>query len=293
MKINQVHCPACGSYSLHHFLDCIDHSVSRESFRLIQCKNCDLLLTDPQPDAAGIQRYYQFEDYVSHTSNATNLINSIYLFARKYTLKQKLNLINNYSDKGKLLDMGCGTGNFLDVCIRNGWWAGGIESSENARKIAMKTVRNISGSLQDHIGQDYDVITLWHVLEHLKNFSASLDILKKLLKTSGTIFIAVPNYQSYDARHYKEYWAGYDVPRHLWHFSKKTMENILRKHQFKLVDIRPMKLDAYYVSLLSEKYRRKKITPVGLLNALKTGLASNLSARKTINYSSLIYIVRK
>lgn len=291
--MNTLTCPVCGSSSLTHFLDCIDYAVSRESFSLQKCQQCELLTTTPQPSENELPKYYQFEDYVSHTSKATNLINKIYLLARRYTLRQKRKLISKYSNTGALLDIGCGTGNFLDECQRAGWKVAGIEPSEGARKIALDVTENISPSIAEHKGNNYNVITLWHVLEHLSDLNGSLEKIREMLGTNGTIFIAVPNYKSYDGQFYSKLWAGYDVPRHLWHFSEVTMKALVEKHQLRLTKIIPMKLDAYYVSLLSEKYRAGKLTPMAMINAIKNGFVSNNRASENTNYSSLIYVIKK
>lgn len=293
MEINSLICPVCGSNSLIYYLDCTDHAVSRESFSLRKCEACELLITTPQPPQTELEKYYQFQDYVSHTGKGTNLINKIYLLARRHTLRQKLKLIIQHAATGKLLDIGCGTGSFLLECQRAGWNVAGIEPSEGARKLSLQVTKNISATLDQHKGEEYDVITLWHVLEHLSDLNKNLVQIKEKLKQEGTLFIAVPNYKSYDSGLYGKVWAGYDVPRHLWHFSRKTIQKATEKHGLRLTHILPMKLDAYYVSLLSEKYKKDELTLPGMINAVKTGLISNFKARTTSDYSSLIYIIKK
>jgi 2-polyprenyl-3-methyl-5-hydroxy-6-metoxy-1,4-benzoquinol methylase len=287
-------CPVCDNASLTYYRQCIDYSVSRESFTLKKCPTCQLLITEPQPENEQLEKYYQFSDYVSHTSNGSNLINKIYLLARRYTLRKKLNLINRYLKEGKLLDIGCGTGNFLKFCKENGWDSYGVEPSDTARAIAIQNGENITASIKQikHFG--FDVITLWHVLEHLPNLNEDLFQIKTMLGDNGIIFIAVPNYESYDASRYEESWAAYDVPRHLWHFTKETMQELVLKHGLKLVGIEPMKLDAYYVSLLSEKYlHQNNLSLKGFIRAIRVGLTSNWKAKSKNNYSSLIYIIKK
>lgn len=288
-------CFICGHTPLPVYLTCLDYAVSRESFSLKKCEQCELLMTDPQPPPDLIERYYQFEDYVSHTGKANNFVNQVYIAARRFTLKEKLKLLHRYSETGNLLDVGCGTGHFLDICKRGGWKVQGVEPSARARESALDIDPNVCSSI-DQLNSDtkYNVITLWHVLEHLHDPNECFRQLKDKLNDTGTLFIAVPNYKSDDAHYYNEYWAAFDVPRHLWHFSKKTMEQLIKKHGLKLIDIVPMRLDAFYVSILSEKYKRKnKLSVAALINAIKEGLISNHRAKETINYSSLIYIIQK
>lgn len=287
-------CPVCDNSSLTLFQQCIDYSVSRESFSLRKCRECQLLITEPQPENEQLEKYYQFNDYVSHTSNATNLINRIYLLARRYTLRKKLSLIHCYSKTGKLLDVGCGTGNFLEFCKQHGWNTYGVEPSDSARAIALKRGENIATSLKQIKDSGFDAVTLWHVLEHLPNLNEDLFQIKNMLGDHGIIFIAVPNYESYDALHYGPFWAAYDVPRHLWHFTKETIQKLLKKHGLSLIDIMPMRLDAYYVSLLSEKYlNQNSLSLKAFIRALRAGFTSNWRARSKSNYSSLIYIIKK
>lgn len=287
-------CPVCGNSSLATFLSSTDYAVSREAFLLLECTHCELLITQPQPTESELEKYYQFEEYVSHTSKGNNVINRIYLLVRRYTLSQKLNLINTYSEKGRLLDVGCGTGNFMAHCIKYGWNAEGVEPSSTARHIAGALQSRIYPTLEAHVETGYNAITLWHVLEHLPHLNESIDQLKAKLANNGTLYIAVPNYQCYDAGHYQEYWAAYDLPRHLWHFSKNAVKKLLEKKRLDIIDIKPMKFDSYYVSLLSEKYKAgRKLTLSGAFNALKTGFISNYKATSKHDYSSLIYIVKK
>jgi predicted SAM-dependent methyltransferase len=118
-----------------------------------------------------------------------------------------------------------------------------------------------------------------------------MEQVKYVLKDEGIAFIALPNHKSWDTQYYKKQWAAWDVPRHLYHFSMDTFSNLAKKHGFKIVEILPMKFDAFYVSLLSEKYRTNKMN---YIKALFQGMKSNRWAKKNNNnYSSLIYVLRK
>jgi 2-polyprenyl-3-methyl-5-hydroxy-6-metoxy-1,4-benzoquinol methylase len=192
-----------------------------------------------------------------------------------------------------LLDFGCGTGNFLQRAHQSGLDVCGVEPSDLARQHAADLVAAPIYKNLDAVEKTFDVITLWHVLEHLPDLNQKLDQLRSRLTKNGTMFIAVPNHRSADALKYKEVWAGFDVPRHLWHFSQSSMQQLFRRHELKLEHVIPMKLDAYYVSLLSNKYLAKRNTIAGMFKALTDGLRSNLAAKKNNEYSSLIYVARK
>jgi 2-polyprenyl-3-methyl-5-hydroxy-6-metoxy-1,4-benzoquinol methylase len=287
-------CPVCEGLLFKNYLSCKDYTVSHETFQLVKCETCNLVITNPQPEESKLGKYYISEDYISHTSKAKSLIDNLYLIARKFTLNKKLKLISRYNKPGKLLDYGCGTGEFIKHCKSSSWIITGVEPSSVAReKATALTSTEIKTSVQELGEERFDVITLWHVLEHIPNFEETLKIISNKLNDHGTLFIAVPNYQSLDAEIYKNIWAGYDVPRHLWHFAPSTIKKLLSNNSLTLKEITPMKLDSFYVSLLSEKYKRNKQSLPGMINAFVNGLRSNLKARKTSNYSSLIYIIQK
>ncbi len=274
------------------FLEVIDHSVSSESFQLLYNERLDMLETYPQPLPEDLGKYYQSEDYISHTDSKKNLLEKAYHLVRRFALKSKVKLVNKYSDQGKLLlDIGCGTGDFLQQAKLNGWTVTGIEPNEKARAIANSKVNNAvlnSDALFELKGQ-FDVITLWHVLEHLPNLEDHIKEIKKLLKPKGTLVVAVPNFKSHDAKYYKEFWAAYDAPRHLWHFSKTSISKLFEKENIELVKIKPMYFDSFYVSLLSEKYKNAFMNP---LRAFFVGFFSNIKAIGTKEFSSHIYILK-
>lgn len=275
------------------YLKVKDHSVSGETFDLIYISESDLLETSPKPSLEKLPDYYKSENYISHTDTKRNLFEKAYHLVRTLSLKRKLHLINSLSAKEKkLLDIGCGTGDFLNVCKNNGWEVLGIEPNENARTIANNKVNDSVFDIEK-LGQlevgSFNVITLWHVLEHLPELDNQIATFKRLLNPNGVLIIAVPNYKSYDAGYYKEFWAAYDVPRHLWHFSRQSINKLVSKENMSVVKMKPMWFDAFYVSLLSEKYKS------GRMNVFKSffiGSLSNLKTLKTKEASSLIYIIK-
>ena len=272
------------------FLTVKDYSVSRETFDLVYDQQLDMLITTPQPSLENLGKYYESVDYISHTDSKRSLFEKAYHFVKTIALKNKLNLINSLQlDKGSILDIGAGTGDFLSVAKNNGWHTIGVEPSEKAKAIAKKKGVSFvehTSELGDH---SFDVISMWHVLEHVPNLENQIKELKRLLKPSGTLLIAVPNFKSFDAKHYGKFWAAYDVPIHFWHFSKTAVKILFEKETMKLVKVLPMKFDSFYVSLLSEKYKTGKMNYV---KAFFIGLRSNFKAKQNLEYSSHIYILK-
>lgn len=273
-----------------HFLNVIDHSVSKETFDLYYDQDLDMLITSPQPSPENLGKYYESTDYISHTDSKRSLFEKAYHFVKGIALKNKLNLINNCSaTKGNLLDIGAGTGDFLLTAKQNGWNTIGVEPSEKAKGIAINKGIQFSDSTQELESHSFDVITMWHVLEHVPNLEIQIKELKRLVKPNGTIIIAVPNYKSYDANYYGKFWAAFDVPIHFWHFSKKAIQLLFEKENLKLEKVLPMKFDSFYVSLLSEKYKNGKMN---YLKAIWIGLVSNWKAKSSLEYSSHIYVLK-
>ena len=273
-----------------HFLTVTDYSVSKEIFDLYQDADLDMLITHPQPSLENLGKYYESVDYISHTDSKRTLFEKAYHFVKSIALKNKLDLINSLQpQKGKILDIGAGTGDFLLVAKENGWQTTGVEPSDKAKAIAKnKGVSFVihTAELEDN---SFDVISLWHVLEHVPNLDNQIKELKRLLKPNGSLIIAVPNFKSFDAKHYGKFWAAYDVPIHFWHFSKTAIKLLFEKEGMELKKTLPMKFDSFYVSLLSEKYKTGKMN---YLKAFFIGLQSNWRAKKNFEYSSHIYILK-
>ena len=270
------------------FINCKDYTVSGECYEVMKNQEFDMLVTSPIP--VDIENYYKSEDYISHTDAKKSLFDKVYQKVRNYTLKKKVVLINSFNSEEKtVLDIGAGTGDFLATCLRNNWKISGVEPSQVAREIAKNKNVSLAENLSFFEDKKFDVITLWHVLEHVQSLDAYINKLKSLLKENGTLVIAVPNFKSYDANYYKEFWAAFDVPRHIWHFSQKSIVKLFQQVSMEVVKTIPMKFDAYYVSLLSEKYKNGKMN---LFNSFWIGFLSNRKAKQTSEYSSLIYILK-
>lgn len=285
-------CPICRTDKFNDFLLCKDHLLTGETFSIVKCNHCSFIFTNPRPVAGELGRYYKSTDYISHSNNRNGFFNTIYQIVRNYTLKQKYRLISKKIASGSILDIGCATGEFLFTMKSNGWKVAGIEPDVQVRKAA---IEKYALEVYDEIEIDslppnsFDVITMWHVLEHVPQLNERVEQCKKLLKSGGYLFIALPNNESFDSEIYREYWAAYDVPRHLYHFSKQTMRHLLENHKLKIKEILPMKLDSFYVSILSEKNKGNNFP---WINAIWNGFWSNMKAKGKMNYSSLIFVIK-
>lgn len=272
------------------FITVKDFSVSGESFSLLLNEEYQILKTHPQPTLDKLGLYYEFEDYISHTDGKRTLFEKMYHFIKRKAIRNKVKLINSYQPvKGRILDIGAGTGDFLLECKNQNWDILGIEPNDKAKGIAIGKGIKFGDTIEKLESNSFDVITMWHVLEHVPDVEHQVAELKRLLKPSGTIIIAVPNFKSYDAKYYKEFWAAYDVPRHLWHFSKTAIEKLFDKQNMNLEDIKPMWFDSFYVSLLSEKYKSGKMN---FISGFFIGLISNVSGCFKNEFSSHIYVLK-
>ncbi len=294
--IHYTHCPVCKSDSIQPALKAKDHTVSQEVFPVWQCNACTARFTQDVPAQAGIGVYYASAAYISHSDTREGLINNLYHLVRKRTLASKMKLVMHATGvkKGQVLDIGCGTGAFLDTMKRAGWAITGLEPDETARVKAVELYGidpQEPGKLFELALGTFHAITMWHVLEHVHELHEYIKQIAGLLTEKGKLFIAVPNYTSKDADIYKEYWAAYDVPRHLYHFSPESMEKLLKTYDLRLITCKPMWFDSFYVSMLSEKYKNGK---GNILKAVINGILSNLKAwGNTKKCSSVIYVISK
>jgi 2-polyprenyl-3-methyl-5-hydroxy-6-metoxy-1,4-benzoquinol methylase len=294
--ITYTQCPVCHSTQIQDVFSAKDYTVSNETFTIVKCSACLHMFTQNVASQNEIGKYYQSENYISHSDTQKGIINKLYHAVRKRTLAGKKDLVEQETGKqqGKILDIGCGTGAFLHTMKQARWQNTGLEPDDAARKKALE-LYNItplpSHEIFDMPQSTYDAITMWHVLEHVHQLHEYIAQLKNLLTINGRIFIAVPNYTSYDAQHYAAHWAAYDVPRHLYHFSPTSMKNLVEQHGLTIKKIKPMWFDSFYVSMLSEQYKNGK---GNIVKAFFIGFVSNL---KTVfnkeKCSSLIYVIGK
>ena len=285
-------CPVCGSSKLKPFIKVNGYRVSEKQFVIEECENCSFKLTNPLPSEDEIGKYYESDNYISHTSSSKSLFDAAYQMVRRRAIKSKLNLVSKYVKKGVLVDYGCGTGSFLSFVKDQGWSVSGFEPSDIAisngetnLKDEVKHPRELD-NVKEH---SIDVFTMWHVFEHIYNPKDLLNKIKRILNKNGVLILAVPNPDSLDAKIYKENWAAWDVPIHHSHFNKKSMKILLENNGFKLVEVKEMPFDSFYISALSEELAKGS---KNYIRAFKNGLKSNIKGYREKNTSSLIYIAQ-
>ena len=286
-------CPWCGNPTEKQYLRVKDYFLSEEEFDIFACEDCGLLFTSPRPEPSVIGKYYQSKEYYSHQENKKGFVPRIYEFVKSFNIKNKVKMATYGLPVGKLLDIGCGVGDFLYQVIEKGWDVTGIEPSDQAKDIAESKLgfRPLSPADSSKLpSASFDVITLWHVLEHVDDLKTQTSELLRLLKPGGRLVIALPNFQSFDCQYYKQYWAAWDVPRHLNHFSSNTLQKMMVSLGFIPSGTKKLIWDAFYISYLSEKYRQHSLP---LLRGAWVGLRSNAKARRSNMYSSLVYLFEK
>lgn len=286
-------CPICQSNSFNSHLEVEDHFLTYEIFTLQKCNSCGLIFTSPRPKEIDIGRYYQSDEYISHSSSSKGILDKIYFAVRNHSIKKKFKLITKYISSGSILDIGCGTGEVLQYFKEMGWSTTGVEPNNTARDIATKKHHLSVFSEREFNKQNtssFDIITMWHVLEHVSDLDARIQGIKLLIKENGILVIAVPNIDSKDAEIYGKFWGALDVPRHLYHFNHKTIKMLFQNYGFEIINIVPMKFDAYYISLISEKYKTGKSN---FIKAFFNGMISNIYGLfHKNNYSSNIYLLK-
>jgi SAM-dependent methyltransferase len=294
--IHYQQCPVCGSPQMQPVFSVKDFTVSRKEFPIMECEHCSLRFTQDIPDMEDIGAYYKSDDYISHTNTSKGFVNSLYQKVRLRTIKQKVALIKKYTglSTGNILDVGCGIGTFLHAMKQAHWHITGLEPDADARRLSKELYgleTRPSHELFAFPHHDFNAITMWHVLEHVHDLHAYVEQLKNLLTATGKLVIALPNYTSRDAQVYKQFWAAYDVPRHLYHFSPQSVDVLMQHHDLKVIKRLPMWYDSFYISLLSSKYKHGK---QGTVSAGLHGVASNLNALGNVKEcSSVIYIIEK
>ncbi len=282
-------CPWCDSPDIRQGSKIHDYFLTREEFSLFSCNSCGLVFTNPRPKLENLGLYYQSDKYYSHTSSQGGIIPFIYRKVKEINLKTKFKQVTTGSVINKVLDIGCGTGDFLNVCKKSGKEIHGIEPDSKARNLAKEILKveilhpDQSEKIPD---ESFDLITMWHVLEHVPDLKKQISELSRIIKKGGKVVIALPVYESYDAEVYKEKWAAWDVPRHLYHFNKAVINKMMLANDFKPGNVYPMKWDSFYVSMLSEQYLKSAF---GIVKAFFVGFLSNIKARNSGNYSSLVY----
>ncbi|PLW96612.1 MAG: methyltransferase [Marinilabiliales bacterium] len=287
-------CPLCNSESIENSFDLKDHFLTKETFSVFQCKDCGFRFTNPRPEAEHLGSYYKSENYIAHSNTRKGIIAGIYQVVRNFTIRRKVQMLAGKQRQGHILDIGCATGEFLNAFSKRGWKVSGIEPDSDAAEYASKNYGidvYPESEIEKFKDDTFDIVTMWHVLEHVEDFHKRIKEIKRVLRPGGILTIAVPNPESADAVHYGHWWAAWDVPRHLSHFSQKNISQLCESvYGFRHVNTVPMLFDSFYVSMLSEKY---KGTSLGFLHGVIEGLRSNIMASSSGEYSSLTYIFEK
>ena len=295
-KIHYQQCPVCNSRNILKVLTAEDFTASHEKFEIWECEDCKVRFTQDVPDMDGIGQYYKADAYISHTDTNKGFVNRMYHYVRSVTMKQKKSFVEKATGlkAGSFLDIGAGTGAFADIMQKAGWQVTGLEPDETARGNAQRLHGLTFGPSSDLFSLEensFDAVTMWHVMEHVHDLHGYWKRVSRILKDTGVFIVAVPNYTCYDAQYYGAYWAAWDVPRHLYHFSPWSMDVLAKQYGFEITRHIPMVFDSYYVSMLSEKYKKGKSRN---LVAFTTGLESNQrAARNPQKYSSVIYVMKR
>ncbi len=286
-------CPVCYESDSTPVIESTDFFLSGESFCIYSCQICGVRYTHPRPDEQTIGKYYQSQNYISHSASRKGISDSIYYIVRNFTITSKIRLLRRYNSAGNVLDIGCGTGEFMNEVKKSKFNVTGIEPNPEARNLAIKkyglTVLDET-DIENLTLANYDIITMWHVLEHVYDLNSRIIQINRLLSKNGILVVALPNFDSWDAGHYGKFWAAYDLPRHLYHFNQKSIIQLFQKNGFTCIKKKPMFFDSFYISMVSEKYKTGK---QGFLKGIFMGLISNIwAARHQNNYSSLTYIFK-
>ncbi len=295
MIISYKSCPLCNSDGIAQHFAAKDHLLTGEAFEIWQCGACGFLFTQSTPSSDEIGKYYQSHDYVSHSDTRKGLMNKVYHLGRNFMLRKKFGMVDRVAKNKSLLDIGCGTGYFPAFMHQKGYTAAGVELDPKAREFAEKQfglkVHSPEEFLGDKFEGRFDVITLWHVLVHLDDFNLYLKKMQEHLEKDGTLVIALPNCNSVDARFYKKYWAGYDVPRHLWHFTPATLHILAGNHNLEVTGMKHLPLDPFYNSMLSEKYKGNKLYMIsGTIIGKLAYIESLFNIKKS---SSVVYFLKR
>jgi 2-polyprenyl-3-methyl-5-hydroxy-6-metoxy-1,4-benzoquinol methylase len=292
-RIHHDSCPICESKHIEFHQKIKDFTVSEETYDLYKCSDCGFIFTQDAPDAAHIGPYYKSDDYVSHSNTNKGLFFKVYHKVREIMLARKhKEIVANSSIKAgaKILDIGAGRGYFLNHMQEHKYVCTGIEQDPDVRQAAIDQFNlNVLPPEELYKLEDkqFDVITLWHVLEHIHDYRGYLDKIKKLLKPDGLLVVALPNPSCSDQYIYKDYWSGWDVPIHLWHFTPQNAKDLMAQYQFKMIDKRKLPFDPFYLSILASKERKDSFpTITGFVNGFKAYL---MSLNNIDNSTSLTY----
>jgi len=290
-------CPICGHSEFEKVYDLDDYKITQETFSLEKCPECTLIFTVDPPLGENIGRYYESDDYLEHSNRKNDLFSKMYSWGRDLMFGYKYGIIKKLGPKGKILDIGAGSGYYLNFMSKKGYEVQGIEMSERARNHAKSEHGlHIHPDEMFHnrdFKQKFDMISLWHVMEHLYDLNKVMKRFDELLNPNGSLVIALPNYNALEVQTYKKYWNGWDVPRHLWHFSPQSIRKLVGNHGFEITSMHTMPLDPLFNTLLTNKYRKGNPL-VNVLRMGTVGVASLIQGFFNVEKaSSIIYIIKR
>ena len=258
-----------------------DFIVSNEFFKLYKDSETGIVWTQVGKNHNHLS-YYQSENYIPH-SDKKGLLGFLYRFSQRLMFVYKrIILMKPLKQSKSVLDYGAGDGKFAKYLEKSG------------KKIFTYDPLKVNSSNNINLTQDTDfqadMLMMWHVLEHIPDLKKVFPKILERVNKKGFLVIAVPNRDCFDAKYYKNHWAAWDVPRHLYHFNHKSLLNFMSSYGLSFVFKRPLTLDSYYVSYLSEKYKK---APFPLFSGFIIGFLSNCLALFTSNFSSSVYVFRK
>ena len=289
IEFEDAHCPLCGESELTVILTAQGmDNLTRQAFGIAKCSRCDLLITNPRPAASSMERFYEGGFYETHEKAIKRyLVNPAMDVFQRIRLKN----ISRFKKTGSLLDVGSGKGKFLDIAARSGWEAWGIEPSQRSRTFVQKKhgVKVFGGKFEDVDIPDryFDVVTMWHTLEHFYNPLEILERIRGKLKDDGILVVRVPNCDSWDFRLGKEKWFQLDVPRHLYHFSPKSLSLLFNKAGFQVFDTSTSSFEDNPMSTLQTMMSVIGFKPGAIYRLLKEGRGEENKKNLAITLASL------
>ena len=288
--MENINCIICSSESTSPFLMINDRLANiKEDFQLVKCE-CGLVYLNPRPKFENIKKFYQSHEYDPHKNLKNNFRDKTYKIVQKLTLKWKHKIITSFITTGALLDIGGGRGAFAKFMKEKGWE---VTLQENFGKIDKRIngLHHIKKLEELDCSDKFDVITLWHSLEHIHDIHALFNKINKFLNPVGILLIAVPNINAPERKFYNKNWAPYDAPRHLYHFNLSSLTLLCSNYGYEIVQKFSLYQDTPYNILLS-------IKNYNLIQLIKAGIVFFYSFITTLirgpNYaSSTLILCRK
>ena len=265
-----------------------DHFLTKEVFNVVEHIE-GVLKTEPDLDEKTLKKYYDSSQYSSH-NNIGGCIGFLYSLSARIMLRFKFRVLAKHINKESLIvDFGCGTGGFMSSLKKKKYNVVGVDSNKKARDKCLEKKLTTFKSIKD-FKENIDAITFWHSFEYVSNPNEILNQIINQSKNNLTVVIALPNYRSFDAKHYGAFWAAYDVPRHRFHYSARGIKKLMKSYGFECLKTKPMLLDAFYISIMSEKYKKSKLS---FVKGIMVGLISNLAGLFSSSYSSSVFVFKK